>query len=276
MRRRAYSHLEYLAYAVWLNHETRQRHMTMFTAYFDASGSPSGTSVLFVSGFVASMEKWLRFETEWAALLDEFDIKGYFHMREFAPGVGQYASWKNDLAKRIAFLSEAIRIIKRRTNKSFSSGVIIGDLNKVKRQYILPGFMNFPYSLCSMSIILDVSAWISKQVDKHGRRHDRIKFVFEKGDAHSGILTEELDRLGIRITPIFLTKEECSPFQIADLLAWEHARLTRDSISGSERPRRGSLEAIVKQISGREDWGFHNEKSLVQHCTLRDFPRRDG
>ena len=96
--------------------------MTMSTAYFDASGSPAGTSVLFVSGFVASTDKWLRFEAEWAALLDEFNIKGSFHMREFAPGVGQYASWKNDLDKRIEFLGSAIRMIKRRTNKSFSSG----------------------------------------------------------------------------------------------------------------------------------------------------------
>jgi hypothetical protein len=194
-------------------------------------------------------------------------------MREFAPGVGQRASWKNDLDKRIEFLGSAIRTIKRRTNKSFSSGVIIRDLNRVRRQYILPRFMNFPYSLCSMSIILDVSAWIKKQVDKHGRRQDTIKFVFEKGDAHSAILTEELNRLGIGITPIFLTKEECSPFQIADLLAWEHARLARDSISGCARPRRGSLEAIVKQIPGREDWGFHNEKSLIHHCTIKNFLR---
>jgi hypothetical protein len=52
--------------------------MTMFTAYFDASGSAAGTSVLFVSGFVASTDKWLRFETEWAALLDEFNIKATF------------------------------------------------------------------------------------------------------------------------------------------------------------------------------------------------------
>jgi len=64
------------------------------TAYFDASGTEHSGTELVVSGFVSTVKKWKGFEREWRALLDDAGIP-YFHMKEFAPSTGIFASWKN-------------------------------------------------------------------------------------------------------------------------------------------------------------------------------------
>lgn len=94
--RHGYSVLRHPAWATWLRHSPARRYMATFAAYFDASGHPDSGTALFVSGFVSSEKKWLLFEQEWAALLAGYRITPPFHMKEFAPGAGQYAAWKDD------------------------------------------------------------------------------------------------------------------------------------------------------------------------------------
>lgn len=251
--------------------------MTMFTAYFDASGHPDGSPVLFVSGFVSTVEKWLRFETEWADLLQRYGIEGPFHMKEFAPGVGQYAKWKDDQPKRRAFLVEAIRILKHRTNKSFSSGVIIQDLAEVNRLYRLPRLNQFPYPLCAIHVIWQVLDWIARSIrSRRVGQADRIAFVFEDGDKHKGVLIDELDKLGVRPLPIFTSKPEAVPLQAADFVAWEHARLAKDVTKGGAWKIRGSFAALARQIPNDGSWGIHDKATLLMNCEKKNYPRRTG
>ena len=93
---------------------------TVYTAYFDASGNPSDSSALFVAGFISTGRKWSRFEQQGNVLLQEYDIKPPFHMKEFAPGAGQYESWKSDRGNREKFMADAVRTIRTNINKSYS------------------------------------------------------------------------------------------------------------------------------------------------------------
>ena len=125
---RNYSPLRHVFCGIWLKHDPRKKLafiMKSYSAYFDASGHPDQGGSLFVSGYVSTEEKWIEFEAQWGALLRKYGITAPFHMKDFAPGVKQYASLKKHPAERDRFLQEAIRIIKRHVHKSISTGVSV-------------------------------------------------------------------------------------------------------------------------------------------------------
>lgn len=80
---------------------------TQYTAYFDASGHPDDTEVMYVAGFVASERKWLKWETTWLALVDDFGIVPPFHCTEFEARKGEYADWS--VERREEFRLKAVR-----------------------------------------------------------------------------------------------------------------------------------------------------------------------
>lgn len=246
--------------------------MASFTAYFDASGHRDSGSVLFVSGFVSSNEKWLRFEAEWAALLHRYGIAPPFHMRQFAPAVGQYVTWKDDKARRERFLRAAIATIKRRTRKSFSSGVLLSDLRAVQQEYEVSESMRHPYALCGLTVIARVGEWVRRR-----NIVGSLTLAFEDGDDGKGRLINVLERMKPRKNvPIrFLSKTECRAFDAADFLAWEHNRLARDATSGL-RTRRASLLALIRHVPHDGSWGMHTRASLIAHCEQHGLPKRSG
>lgn len=171
--RRRDSTVQHLTVALWLNHDPRQCWMGGFIAYFDASGHPDDRGgTMFVSGFVASEAKWLKFEGRWLDLLRRYGVESPFHMKDFTAGVKQYAAWKDE----------------------------------------------------------------------------RIALVFEDGDKHKGKLLDAIADLKV-VTPNFRSKEAFVPFQAADILAWEHARLTRDATQATGRPMRGSMAALIHPVA---------------------------
>ena len=101
-----------------------------YAAYFDASGDRArgGTApALTMSGFVATVHKWRRFEREWLALLDRFGIVPPFHMTDFEGCHGQYRKFRGQEESREQFRSEALQIITRCTSKAFTVGVVVPD-----------------------------------------------------------------------------------------------------------------------------------------------------
>jgi hypothetical protein len=206
--------------------------MVMFTAYFDASGHPNdvgSTPALFVSGFVSTVEKWLKFEKYWLALLEEFHITPPFHMTDFESGHGQYAAWKDDREERERFRSEALHVIKRWTNKPFSSGVLIPDFQRLFREYAMPPEVpREPYPFCGEAVVVDLlRPWLEHCI-KDGRFRmgtDNLQIVFEHGDKHKGLLEAALERRNV--DAIFMKKAALVPFQACDFLAWMHRRWLR-------------------------------------------------
>ena len=181
--------------------------ITPYTIYCDASGQPNDGEVLFVSGYGSSASKWSRFETQWNALLKKYRITPPFHMNEFAPGVGQYQSWKQDVDARKQFFTDAINVVKVNTNKSFSVGVPINDFKRMQTEYELPDGIgqDTPYSFCSIMIYHQVKAWLLR----HDGARDPIEIVFEHGDKDQGHLVKRIKQLYPKLDPpIFKRKSE--------------------------------------------------------------------
>ncbi len=272
-----YSPIQHLALAVFLNHDPARTYMAMFTAYFDASGHPDATGEahsLFVSGFVASVEKWLRFETEWKALLNRFGITSPFHMTDFEARQGQYKGLTAE--DREAFRAEAIHIITSNTNKAFSVGVVVPALRRLFEEYEVPEsavFPRNPYPWCAMRVSGLVRKWMRNRL-KAGtiKPTDNMEFVFQQGDKHRGEF-EKFSRRVYRYVPLFKGSSDFVPFQACDYLAWEHRYFLSRRYDKPTPPPRPSNVELARRIafdsSIYADWS-----TFERHAVKSGWPKR--
>lgn len=162
--------------------------MAMFTGYFDASGAPDQGAALSVAGFVAKAEQWIEFERNWKEALKAYGVTD-LHMKDFGPGAGQYASWKDDKRKRRLFIERLVNIIKTRVRHSFVNSVMLADYRKVDELYPLSE-MNKPFALAGSACIEKVRRWARKwSIDEN-----QIAYTFEDGDKDRGDLIRCAER----------------------------------------------------------------------------------
>ena len=99
----------------------------MFVAFYDASGSEEDRDgSLYVVGYAIHRAEVAKLDRDWSAVLRRFEVP-YFHMKEFAPGVGPFAPWRDDTDKRRNFLEQLFRVVKKDVNKSFGHGFPLAD-----------------------------------------------------------------------------------------------------------------------------------------------------
>ena len=272
-QRTVYSPIRHLAWALWLNHNPARCYLTVattFAGFFDASGKPQDP-VLYVSGFLSTEKKWLRFEKEWRALLNHFEIKGLFHTADYVRGVGDdYRQFLHNDERRIEFERKAIAIIKRNTLKPFSYGIILADHREMVARYELPYGFERPYSFCGLQGVYWIVLWMKKK--KGLSLEDKVHLIYEDGDEDRGRFSDAMRRdFGVR--PNFLPKDKVHPFSAADILAWRHARLIREHEAQAPRPRREFFGGLFKQLP-HDSCGFYNRRVLISFCEEKSFPRR--
>jgi hypothetical protein len=245
--------------------------MGMFTAYFDASGNGADKepgAILFVSGFVSSAEKWIRFGEEWVALLKERGVTSPFHMAEFETAT-KGSEWTYE--RRQAFLLETSEVIRRHTLKPFSHGVVIADLQRMFREYEIPeGNPPQPFPWCALRVCLRVMDWAGKNL----RPDDEVEFVFEKGDLDWGKFLY-LAQTHLNILPTPRPKDTHVAFQACDFLAWEHRRVLRQ-VEGHQSMKwfRGSMGEILR-LFPTDAFNFHRWSGMDTYCREHGYKRRE-
>ncbi|HXM38262.1 MAG TPA: DUF3800 domain-containing protein [Gemmatimonadales bacterium] len=232
--------------------------MTFLSVFFDASGNADDPSItaLFVSGFISTEHKWIRFEREWNTLLREYDIK-VFRMSKF------YAEYRERRDERDAFLKSAVGIIRRCTRQSFSSGVDLASHRTYAAAYDLHLVEAYPYALAAVKVIAQVGKYFKRRDEG-----DRTTFVFEDGDLHKGRFITALKSVVPQLTPLFGTKAQFAPLQAGDLLAWHHARLIRDK----RVPPGDALALLARQQPKDGTWGIHDADWFQRTC--HRWPKR--
>jgi hypothetical protein len=238
--------------------------MATFTAYFDASGSPSdpGTPVLAVAGFISTDEQWIYFERNWKEVCDHFGVSA-LHMRDFAHSKKEFKNWLGDTERRNRFMERLISVIRTRVRNSFASVVVLKDYAEMSNSY--RGFRMTPYTLNASTCVDKVKRWA-----KRNNINDSIAYVFEDGDADQGEFAQQAMRY-LNINPIFLAKSETPAFQAADLLAYEYLKGNRkiyESGLGSLyiTDLRQALRELEKIPNGEDadDWGVHDRESMTK------------
>lgn len=248
--------------------------MALFHFYGDTSGAQSSRHGPFLVsvGAVATDVKWERFDRLWMATLAKFGISE-LHMKEFAQSRGEFAAWTGDNAKRDAFLSSLIGVArKQRINKTFVSALVVPDYHAVNAEFKLAERMQSPYALVQSFCLARASEWL--QLKK--KPSDRAAFFLEEGDAGQRSFLNDAERI-LGWKPIVLPKringQPVSPFQLADLIAYEHRLLYERAIaSRDKRPLRQSLIALRRLLP--TDPGIIDKSALTNWCVHVGIPRR--
>ena len=239
--------------------------MGAFTVYFDESGSPSDTAALVVAGFIATAEEWIRYEREWKAILKAFDVPA-LHMRNFAHSAREFKTWKGNEGKRRAFLSRLIRIIRKRTKRSFACTILMEDYKKVDLDYHLSDVFK-PYAIAGRSCVDKVNKWAKDE------SISEVAYIFEDGACDKGELIHRLRTDGISKYG-FLKKSESVAFQAADLLAYEQF-LANVRISSGEVQSFEDLRESLRQLNkAPNDWGVYAARNLTKLCAGFKIPKR--
>jgi len=184
------------------------------SAYFDVSGHPDDQPLLAIAGFLASRDQWLQFDREWKFLLSEAGTD-LFHMTDFERGRPPFDTWSKKSKRK--FLERIILAINTNTIRHFCQGIRMKDYREINDIYLLQEFLGTPYAILGRTIFGQLREWNAQNQDC------KTLTFFEKGTKHQGDLDEVAKRDGF--SPIFLAKKEkkewITPFQAADVLAWE-------------------------------------------------------
>ena len=99
----------------------RAKLVGMFETYCDEAGG-ADHGFIAVCGWLASVERWKAFESDWKALLGQYSVP-FFHMADIAQFQGPYKKWYSARAEREEFLSQAVGIIRQTVEFGFLSVV---------------------------------------------------------------------------------------------------------------------------------------------------------
>lgn len=239
----------------------------MLTAYFDESGSPDDSVAVVVAGYISTVDQWIRFDMDWKQILARYGIK-CFHMKDFVHSRGEFESWKGKEEQRKWFLQSLIGITRVRVLHSFAESVLIHEWEQVNKKYMLAESWLTPYALCGRSCTASVNKWMNQSP----RKAQPVHFVFDDGAKHKGELIKRMERDGCPL-PTFGKREDYSPLQAADLVAWEHLKAHTLVERNALKKLRQSLEALT-QVSN--SWGIHRVEHLEYLCKEGGIPLRSS
>ena len=279
LRSHVYSRVEHLASATSPGGRLGNITVAMMTAFFDASGKLADPNCkwLLLVGLVTTVNKWTKFERDWAKAMRDEKI-GEFHMTEFIHCGGEFRSWKNDPDRQEAFLNRLGKIIKKWTMFSVSRGSDLDAYRTVDTAYEYHEHAAYPYAQCGLTAISGVRKELKRR-----KLVDPILYVFEKGDDHQDQL---LDRSrtdmkpSLPMDPIFQPKRwkengqthYCLPFQACDYMAWEHGKAFKNWAENPAASLRQPLTWMYGNLRG--DWTYQKLESYQGIVKSLKIPRR--
>jgi hypothetical protein len=216
--------------------------------YVDESGTDAGSPVMCVAGYLFRPHQDIEFQAEWHELLTKYGLP-FFHMSACAPDPGMWPFDHLSKSERINAASEAIQIIKRRSEIGWSVAVREGDFNMVIKN-VAP--RSTAYSFCLSMIMDGVMRWADAN-----NFDDRIDYFFERGHKDAAVSHELMtevfkddwarERYRYR-RHLFSPKKDSFGCQAADLLAWQFFKYEKDHrLTGSRRPRADFVELVRPQ-----------------------------
>jgi hypothetical protein len=246
----------------------------MFQCFFDEGGGEDHGFIA-VCGYVASVERWKRFEVDWRAMLVTHEVP-YLHMKELAHFNGPYRKWKGDEKGRIAFLRDASLLVCGSADYGFLCAAQYADFEKVNREYYLAENFHSPYALAGRFCIARANLWMNSE----GRSTKEIEYVFDRGGPDVSGLVDLTQRSNLQI-PSF--RSPCDrdneagmvQLQAADYFAYELRKAIVDH-SGDpyEKPEefRKSFQAIMDVTV---DQGNYREVELIELCEVSGVHKRE-
>lgn len=158
------------------------RLMTMLKTYIDASGSDGKSAYLIACGYLAELDRWTAFESEWKVLMASEGIEA-FHMTDLMALKGEFEGWIKEHQEN--FLREVFGIIKRNTIAATTGIVNIADCQEYfpipetpkKRKAENRTAFSKEYAVAALACVIGFS-----RVARRAGFSEPILHVFEAGD----------------------------------------------------------------------------------------------
>lgn len=253
------------------------RLMAMFTAYFDASGTPEQPFIV-VAGYIANLWQWRMFESSWNGLHADAGLNIPFHMSEFQAAVAtpeRYAKQSNARADYVEIAKDAPKateFFKRlcicqltMVNCAVSCAVPMSTYNNVSSLLDLRKVVP-PYAFAARLCLQAVHEWQTKfQVQG-------VEYIFEEGDFEQGKFTELMTTEGLPI-PIYKKKKDFAGLQAADQYAWEELFNLKQELYNSP-VLRNSFRLLLESIPSIRIEA--TMASLIKMCEVKGIDPRTG
>jgi hypothetical protein len=250
--------------------------MAFVTAYFDESYSSPNPSVHAVGGYISTDRRWAKFQKAWMGLLKQEvqprwrkvygpDKPLFFHMTDFDnPHSKIYGDWKE--AKKIWFLRELHKVIKKAYIRSFASGVIIADYDALsdEQKYVIGS----PHLFVAINCAKQIAGWAQRE----NRQHP-ILYVFEKGHVEGNDLKNKFSDLSPEMRQFYrmteldsfaLMDKRMSPLHAADVLAFEVRKEMERRLQepNNRRETRKSIRNLHTPML--DEWNFIGKPELLK------------
>lgn len=203
-----------------------------------------------MAGFVAPSGAWGRFEEEWRYTLRNAGVAEPFHMNEFAPGAGQFQSWKDDRKRRELLLSRLLDVIEETNATPIGAVIHVPDFDSLTEEqrtaFREPYF--FAFQQCTRGAATEaVFEPASETVDTIYAFND------EYGANKNGLAAQLWDAIrsnyehGNRLgSYTACSPKDCCPLQAADLFAYELCKEFENRIKRPDDAMRYGLRRILK------------------------------
>lgn len=252
--------------------------MWMLVSYMDESGHAEDPNFHFsgMAGFVAPALLWEDFSGKWQTVLDRFDLKEAFHMKDFAHFQGQFEhGWKGkeNKARREDLFGSLVKEILDLNPVPIGAMVSVEDFNSLSE--CQRNSFHTPYHLAFQTC--------TRGAALEGISHnERVAMVYAYNQEFGAILPKEIysvDQAGnaeklwhaIRTMTDFGkgmggyssdTPQNMIPLQAADLFAYELAK---------------EFENLLVRPNDNMRWGLQQLLSLVDFPTalIRLFDRKE-
>jgi len=243
--------------------------VTIFSAYFDASGHPEQQDVLTVAGYAAAVENWIRFENEWAEILRDAGVTS-FHTTEFVSSQGEFKSWRGKTDKRRLFVERITQCLERNCAKFFRVSLFVHDYELINSEYMLCETIGRPYTVCAAQATFSLRQWAQEL-----GALDTLLYFFEDGDKDKGNFEQRHKDLYGK-SPKFRVKSQTPQFQAVDFNAWKMRTALHECNKPTHTPEIGNdLLRSVSILEGvSKDAGVLNRDSFRAFCVRYGVSKR--
>lgn len=264
---------------------SKARFMAMLAGYFDESGTARDARILSVGGYIATVDQWKRFQSEWWKVLSRSGLDPSvtpFHMAEFEArkqphmkGKTPFAEWSDKKAN--AVLQALLDVIRKRAAIGVVAAVSVEDYEAVKGA---PAFAPSRYHFCVMRCMIRTSRWalengVTESVayifeDGAGDKNEIFKYEVNRAAAEY-LADEDFRRTYLLDSLSFKSKLKFFPLQAADILAWE---TRRHSLSRGFRTVEGLRPSLHRLLSGLPHISEYYDEQELQRFAINFEEKR--
>jgi hypothetical protein len=224
--------------------------------YVDESGTHGPSSLMTLSGYIATVGQWHKFDSKWARMLRRHGLT-YVHAVEIWHGQGEWKGW--DIQRKIKLAKEAEKLCQQHTLCGFT--VVLAEAD-YRNRYVADNrskkiHLDTQYGLCFRSCLSLLPSIIAKSLS---RDDVAVNFILESGHRHvldAQDIFSKVRKAGFPdISPFLGTfsvgdKKRFAGLQAADMLAYSSYRLEQENPDFVEYPADATTQQAGKLVGQR-------------------------